>query len=119
MNHELLLLAEAAALSDPRNTPLRLAFGLACVERVQHLLGEPGACDCLATLRAFVQGKTDRSSLVTAEKEIAAIANSHRGSNSIDGSAHAAVSATYTAVNTLAVRALEAAGYAAYAAVYA
>ena len=119
MNHELLLVAEAAALSDPRNTPLRLAFGLACVERVQHLLEQPGACDCVATLRAFVQGKTDRADLVTAEKEIAAIANSHRGSNSIDGSAHAAVSATYAAANALAGRALEAAGYAAYAAVYA
>ena len=118
MNHELLRLADAAALSDPCNEPLRLAFGLACVERVQHLLEEPGARACLATLRAFVQGKAERPALVVAEKEIAAIANSHRGSNSIDGSAHAAVSATYAVANALAARSLEAAGYAAYAAVY-
>lgn len=118
MNHELLRLADALALSDPRNEPLRLAFGLACVERVQHLLEEPGARACLATLRAFLQGKAERPALIAAEKEIAAIASSHRGSNSIDGSAHAAVSATYAAANALAARALEAAGYAAYAAVY-
>lgn len=118
MNHELLRLADSVALSDPCNEPLRLAFGLACAERVQHLLEEPGACACLATLRAFVQGQAERPALVAAEKEIAAIANSHRGSNSIDGSAHAAVSATYAVANAVAGRALEAAGYAAYAAVY-
>lgn len=42
----------------------------------------------------------------------------HRGSNSIDGSAHAAVSATYAVANALAGRALEATSYAAYASVY-
>ena len=47
------------------------------------------------------------------------MANRHRGSNSIDGSAHAAVSATYALANALAGRALEAASYAAYAAIYA
>lgn len=118
MNHELLHLADAAALSDPRQEPLQLAFGLACVERVEHLLEEPAARACLATLRGFVEGRIDRSALVAAEKEIAAIANSHRGSNSIDGSAHAAVSATYAVANAVAGRALEAASYAAYAVVY-
>ena len=37
----------------------------------------------------------------------------------IDGTAHAAVSATYAVVNALAGRALDAASYAAYATVYA
>ena len=50
---------------------------------------------------------------------IAKAANSHRGSNSIDGTAHAAVSATYAVANALAGRALDAASYAAYATVYA
>ena len=105
-------------LSDPANESLSLAFGLACVERVQHLLEEPKAVECLAVLRAFVDGKTSDAALLAACKDIAAVANGHRGSNSIDGSAHAAVSATYAVANALAGRALEAASYAAYATVY-
>jgi hypothetical protein len=118
MNHELSRLAAAIHINEPRHEALRLAFGLACASRVQHLLEDPKAIDYLATLQAFVDGKLDRSTLAQATQEIAALANSHRGSNSIDGSAHAAVSATYAVANALAGRALEAAGYAAYAAIY-
>ena len=118
MNHELSHLAAAIHINEPRHEALRLAFGLACASRVQHLLEDPQAIDCLAMLQAFVNGKLDRPTLAQATQEIAALANSHRGSNSIDGSAHAAVSATYAVANALAGRALEAASYAAYAAVY-
>ena len=69
--------------------------------------------------RPSVDGQADAQTLADAAKRLAALANAHRGSNSIDGSAHAAVSATYAAANALAGRALEAASYAAYAAVYA
>lgn len=118
MNHELSRLAASIHLDEPGQEALRLAFGLACAGRVQHLLEDPRAVDCLAQLQAFVDGKLERPALAQAAQEVAAVANSHRGSNSIDGAAHAAVSATYAVANALAGRALDAAGYAAYAAVY-
>ena len=118
MNDALSRLADELKLSDPANESLSLAFGLACVERVLHLLEDPKAAECLAVLRAFADRKASHAALQAASKEIAAVANSHRGSNSIDGSAHAAVSATYAVANALAGRALEAASYAAYATVY-
>jgi hypothetical protein len=118
MNHALDRLAAELGLSEPAKRSLRLAFGLACVSRVQHLLQDPGALDCLAVLRAFAAGNADANALEAATQDIAQIANRHRGSNSIDGSAHAAVSATYAVANALAGRALEAASYAAYACVY-
>ncbi len=118
MNQELSRLAAAVGLDEPGRKALRLAFGLACARRVEHLLEDPRAIHCLAVLRDFVEGNTDRPAMEQAAQEIAAVANSHRGSNSLDGAAHAAVSATYATANALAGRALEAAGYAAYAAVY-
>jgi hypothetical protein len=119
MNHELSRLAAALDLGDARREPLRLAFGLACASRVRHLLEAPEALQALAVLQAFMEGRADRSALAAAARDVAAVASSHRGSNSIDGTAHAAVSATYAVANALAGRALEAAGYAAYAGVYA
>ena len=119
MNQELMRLAAAAGLGDSRGESLRLAFAMACVERVRHLLEDPRAIACLAVGQDFLDGKVERAALNAAAEEIAIIANSHRGSNSIDGSAHAAVSATYAAANALAGRALDAASYAAYASVYA
>jgi hypothetical protein len=86
---------------------------------VQHLLEDSRAAASLAVLRAFVAGAADEAALSSAAAEAAQSANSHRGSNSIDGSAHAAVSATYAVANALAGKALEAAGYSAYATVYA
>lgn len=119
MNHQLQRFAAAMKVDDPASEPLRLAFGLACVKRVEHLLEDTRAIECLATLAAFVAGNASRSDLSTASQALAAVANAHRGSNSIDGAAHAAVSATYAAANALAGRALDAASYAAYASVYA
>jgi hypothetical protein len=55
---------------------------------------------------------------VLAAAEAARLANSHSGSRSIDGCGHAAVSAAYAVANALAGKALAAADYAAYAAVY-
>ena len=119
MNPALSRLTTSANLASPTREPLRLAFGLACASRVQHLLEDPQAIECLATLQAFVDGAADRAALNEAREVIAKVANSHRGSNSIDGTAHAAVSATYAVANALAGRALDAASYAAYATVYA
>lgn len=119
MNQELAHLAADAGLADPQHEALRLAFGLACANRVRHLLEDPRALASLDALQSFVSGQSDRPALTAAAQQIAAVAGGHRGSSSIDGSAHAAVSATYAVANALAGRALEAASYAAYAAVYA
>jgi hypothetical protein len=119
MNETLTDLAAECRLSDEANEALRLSFGLACASRVRHLLEDPRALAGLDVLRDYVAGGVDRAVLQSAAAELKDVANRHRGSNSIDGSAHAAVSATYAVANALAGRALEAAGYAAYATVYA
>lgn len=119
MNHELHRLANELSLDREDREHLRLCFGLACVERVRHLLEDPRAVSALATGRAFLDGDCDRAALAAAAKEAGETATSHPGSSSIDGAGHAAVSATYAVSKALAGRALEAAEYAAYATVYA
>jgi hypothetical protein len=119
MNTELRRLAKAADLDAEAHSLLRLRFGFACVQRVRHLLESPEAIDCLDTLGAFLEGRCDAAALASARQRAAATAGSHPGSASIDGAAHAAVSATYAVSRALAGQALEAADYAAYATVYA
>jgi hypothetical protein len=119
MNNELRELAERIGLEAPGRRGLRLAFGLACAQRVRHLIENERALACVDVLGQYLAGRAGEEELARAAEEITAIAGSHRGSNSIDGSAHAAVSATYGAANALAGKALDAAGYTAYATVYA
>ena len=119
MNDALAHLASRLELAQPQLRGLRLAFGLACVERVEHLLEHERAVAGLQVLRAWVAGDADDAALQAAAQELQQVATSHRGSGSIDGTAHAAVSATYAVANALAGRAMDAAGYAAYATVYA
>lgn len=97
---------------------LKLAFALACAERVRHLLEDEGVLRCLDTLGEYVAGRADRCTLDSAASEASALANRHQGSRSLDGVGHAAVSASYAVANALAGRAVQAADYAAYAAVY-
>lgn len=118
MNQALARLAREVQLQEPQQCSLRLAFGLACVQRVEHLLEDPAALACLAVLRDKVSAGVAADVWDAARERAALVANQHRGSNSIDGAAHAAVSATYALANALAGKALEAASYAAYAAVY-
>ncbi|MBG9386689.1 hypothetical protein [Caenimonas aquaedulcis] len=119
MNTELTQLARDIGLDSADRREWRLAFGLACVERVAHLLEDPRAVQCLQALRARVAGGVDDEAFARAVDEAAQVANGHRGSASLDGAAHAAVSATYAVAKALAGKALEAADYAAYATVYA
>jgi hypothetical protein len=119
MNHALETLANEVGLSLPANEPLRLTFGLACVERVRHLLEAPQVVACLDALGLYVRGDMDRATFDAARDDAAKLANQHPGSKSIDGTSHAAVSATYAVANALAGKALQAASYAAYATVYA
>lgn len=119
MNDALDQLASSLGLAEPANERLRLAFGYACVSRVRHLLEEPEVERCLAVLGNFVGGKAGCEALDAAKAAAVRLANSHRGSASIDGCGHAAVSASYAIANALEGKALEAASYAAYATVYA
>ena len=118
MNRELRRLAKELSLANDEYERLRLTFGLACVNRVRQLLEDPKVANALAVCQAFVNGACDRSALAAAAAEVAEAARSHPGSKSIDGSGHAAVSASYAVANALAGRAIEAAEYAAYAIVY-
>ena len=119
MNQALQRLASEIGLFEQGHEHLRLAFGLACASRVRHLLEDPQVVACLSVLDQYVAGKVAWPALEEATTEVARLANRHRGSQSIDGSAHAAVSATYAVANALAGKPIEAASYAAYASVYA
>lgn len=118
MNDALERLARELALDGDAQENLRLRFGLACVQRVRHLLEDAAVAACLDTLARFVAGQAPRAELEDAAAEAARLANHHPGSRSLDGVGHAAVSASYAVANALAGRALRAADYAAYAAVY-
>lgn len=118
MNNELQQLAASHDLGDEGSRALRLRLGLACANRVRHLLEEPRAVELLDVLQAYVDGHCGEATLENAATEAAQVANHHRGSASIDGTKHSAVSATYAVANALAGRALDAAEYAAYSTVY-
>jgi hypothetical protein len=118
MNPRLDRLAKELNLSSAAQQDLALAFGYACVDRVKHLLERPEARDLLERLRAGVASRVQILDLESVATEAAALARSHSGSVSIDGSGHSAVSATHALARAAAGRAVEAAEYAAYAAVY-
>ena len=119
MNEALQALAISVRLADVDRLRLRLRFGLSCARRVAHLLEDPRATAAVAALQSFTEGRSTDEAFQAARRDVEAAARSHPGSISIDGAAHAAVSATHAVAHALAGRALEAASYAAYAAVYA
>lgn len=118
MNLALERLARRLALDAARNERLRLAFGRACALRIEHLLEEQEAVDCLAELGRYLDGTISHERLEQVSARAAGLANRHPGSKSMDGCGHAAVSATYAVASALAGKALSAAEYAAYAVVY-
>jgi hypothetical protein len=119
VNAELAHLASTLRLSAPESRELALKFSLACAKRIEHLLEEAEVIECLRMLERYVAGEASSESLVKAAEDAALLANRHRGSKSIDGCGHAAVSASYGVSRAVAGRALEAAQYCAYASVYA
>lgn len=118
MNTALEHLARQLDLNAGGNELLRLAFAHACARRVEHLLEEPQAATCLATLGRYLHGAASREDLAQAAALADRLANHHPGSASLDGCGHAAVSATYAVASALAGKALRTADYAAYSAVY-
>ncbi|MBS0608906.1 MAG: hypothetical protein JSS19_06080 [Proteobacteria bacterium] len=97
---------------------LRLAFGHACACRVEQFIEQDEVLQCLRGLGAYLDGAIGQAELAVLAAQAARLANQHQGSRSLDGSGHAAVSATYAVANALAGKARQAADYAAYAAVY-
>jgi len=117
MNDALDHLAQQLGL-DTAPEPLRLAFGYACVCRVEQFIEQAAVLACLRGLGAFLDGAVSRAELDAFAAEAGRLASQHQGSRSLDGAGHAAVSATYAVANALAGKGRQAADYAAYAAVY-
>lgn len=117
MNDTLERLAAEVGLHERKR--LRLSFGLACVARVRHLLESPEVIACVDALADHLRGGIDDAGFEPWRARATALAQQHPGSKSIDGCGHAAVSASYAVAQALQGRALQAASYAAYAAVYA
>ncbi len=111
-------LAQLAGLDRESRFDLRIRFGLACIERIEHLLSDEQVLAALAVGKQFARGAGGRDELEEAAGRAAAAARSHAGSNSLDGAGNAAVSTSYGVAAALAGRALQASEYAAYAAVY-
>lgn len=119
MNEALERLAAEIGLATPARERLRLAFGHACVLRVEHLLEEAAVMHCIGTLGGYLRGEIDHFVLQEVRRQADQLANQHPGSRSFDGCGHAAVSASYAVAHAINGRALQAASYAAYASVYA
>ena len=119
MNAELRQLAAACGLESAWQTRLALRFGHACVTRVAHLLEDEQAIAGLQRWDDLLQDASRGEGLAVLASEMAAVANRHQGSRSLDGSQHAAVSATYALAQAVSGKAVAAAEYAAYARVYA
>jgi len=119
MNALLEQLAQRLDLSAPYNCRLRLAFGHACVQRASHLLVRDDVVQGLREFGAYLDGQLTPGDFDALCERVEQAARAHPGSASIDGSQHAAVSATHALARALRSHALEAADYAAYAIVYA
>jgi hypothetical protein len=115
---ERLLADDKAALDlDPHQT---YRFCLRCVESVEANLESDLVLEYLREFRGYVESGVSRDESVMTEfaGRVFALARSHPGSTSIDGSRHAAVSATHTLAAAVAGRVVDAAAYAAYSQVY-
>ena len=119
MNTTLERLAAEIGLDEPSHERLKLQFAFSCVSRVEYLLEESDVIACLQTLGRYLDGEIEQSVLEQVRVTANTLANQHRGSKSIDGCGHAAVSASYAVANACNGKALQAASYAAYAKIYA
>ena len=118
MNTELRRLIQKYDATLPANHLRNLRFGHACVERVCHQLEEDEALLAWCSFSDYLDNKLDEGQFQQAAQQILGVANRHKGSKSIDGSQHAAVSATYALANAMNGKAVEAAEYAAYSKIY-
>lgn len=115
---ELNRLAQKVNLDSEAQHRLRIAFGLACIERVEHLLTDDEIIELFSIGKAFVANRVDHAALEKAAENATKAARSHPGAGGLDGAGNAAVSVSHGVAAALAGRALHAAEYAAYASVY-
>lgn len=115
---ELKRLASTINLDHEDCFKLRVRFGIACIERVEHLLTDESIRGSLSIGKAYLVGECRTDELHDAALNASRLARSHPGSGLIDGAGNAAVSTSHGVAAALAGRALDAAGYAAYASVY-
>jgi hypothetical protein len=111
----------ADALNDPAvDERLRLAFACACIEPVAANLEDDAAIEAWRAFKARMnEAKPGQvPQLTDLADALARIANQHPGSKSIDGTRHAAVSATYALSKAVQGKEVEAAAYAAYSEIY-
>lgn len=119
MHPDLKTLAEA--LNEPGvEDRLRFEFAQACVEEVATHLEDEAAIDAWRAFKSCMAafGSQTRTELAELAARLADIANQHPGSHSIDGTRHAAVSATYALFKAVQGKATDAAAYAAYSQIY-
>lgn len=115
---ELTQLAQEVGLDSKDQFKLRIAFGVACIAHVEHLLTDSSVIKSFSVGKAYVSGECNEVDLGEAAAKACEAARSHSGSSSLDGAGSAAVTTSLGVAAALDGRALEAAEYAAYASVY-
>jgi len=110
--------AEIRLLGD--SPELSMRFGLACVEQVSVNLETEASIEALGKFRSLMAdfGSDAQAQLQALASKMSMHASQHPGSKSLDGTRHAAVSATYALAKALSGQPVEAAAYAAYSTVY-
>ena len=89
---ELTRLAEEIKLDSADQFNLRISFGIACIERVEHLLTDGSMIEMLAIGKMSVSGKCNEIELEEAAGKASEVARSHPGSSSLDGAGYAGFS---------------------------
>jgi hypothetical protein len=118
MNSELRALVEKIGLTTPEMEKLRFEFCFACASSINHLLELDEAISAYQDFKSYQEGKVTQVEFAELQKSIFSIANKHQGSQSIDGTKHSAVSATYALANAINGNPIAAAEYAAYSKTY-
>jgi hypothetical protein len=95
-------------------------FSLLCISEIFGNLEDADVIEAFHTFRRLMGDfeTTSPGELRSLADSLRSFAQSHQGSKSIDGTRHAAVSATYALSKAVEGHAVEAAAYAAYSSIY-
>ncbi|WP_374349875.1 hypothetical protein [Chitinimonas sp.] len=118
MNIELERRAKQIGLNLLNNEMLRLRLGWEFVRRISGNFEDERVRVAFHGFESFLAGGMARADFDELVQAIQQLASQHPGSQSIDGSQHAAVSATYALAKAMSGDFLQAADYAAYSQVY-
>ena len=99
---------------------LKYQFSLQCVSEVSSNLEDEAAIGAFEKFKSLISNfdSSTPNELKNLSDELKGLAQSHQGSKSIDGTRHAAVSATYALSKAVEGNAAQAAAYAAYSSIY-